>query len=122
MSMIKELRDRQAKIVSEARERNDLINKNTDEARAKELEAQHDAAMAEYDRLDAQIKREEHLASLEARHEELRAKQRPGLGDKAAPAADQGKALSYREAFYAMLQRGGHAHPHESIPRPPGQE
>ena len=45
---LKALRDRQATRVAEARERLDLISAATDEARAKELEIQHDAAMAEY--------------------------------------------------------------------------
>jgi len=104
---IKELRDRQAKIVAEARERNDLITKNTDEARAKELEAQHDAAMAEYDRLDKQIEREEKLAALEKRQDEIRAKERPVPGDKTVKASDEGAKPEYRGVFYKMLSVGG---------------
>lgn len=104
---IREMRDRQARIVSEARERNDLITANTDEARAKELESQHDAAMAEYDRLEAQIKREEQLASLEKRHEEIRAKNRPTFPDASVPAHDEPSKPSYRAAFYSMIRAGG---------------
>src|SRR5882757_8603095 len=103
---IKELRERQATIVAEARERLDQIDK-ADEARAKELETQHDAAMAEYDRIDAQIVREERQAVLEARAEETRKKQRPIPADSEARAEDDGKKVEYREVFYKLLQSGG---------------
>ena len=73
---IKELREKQARIVAEARERNDLINDNTDEARVRELETAHDAAMAEHDRIEKLIEREEQLASLEKRMEERDREQR----------------------------------------------
>lgn len=104
---LKELRDRQAQIVAEARERLDQINATTDEARAKELEVQHDAAMAEYDRLERQIEREEKLASMEKRAEETRARQRPAMGDGSAAARDEGARVDYRTAFYRMLSVGG---------------
>jgi len=104
---LKEMRDRQAQIVAEARERLDLINAATDESRAKELETQHDAAMAEYDRLEARAAREEKQAALEQRAEELRARQRPNGGDGAARGQDEGAKPDYRSAFYAMLATGG---------------
>lgn len=107
MSKIKALRDRQAQIVSEARERLDLITATTDEARVKELEAQHDAAMAEHDRLETQIEREEKLSALEKRSEELRAKQRPTGGNVEARGADEGQKPEYRSVFWKMIQNGG---------------
>jgi HK97 family phage major capsid protein len=108
MPTIKEMRDRQAVIVTEARERLDLIGAATDEARAKELEIQHDTAMAEHDRLDAQIAREERHAVLEARAEDLRKKQRPLPKDSESRAHDEGDAKpEYREVFYKLLQTGG---------------
>jgi len=103
---IKELRERQAVIVAEARERLDQIDK-ADEARAKELETQHDTAMAEYDRLEKQIEREERQAVLEKRADELRKKQRPTNPDSEARAEDDGKKVEYREVFYKLLQSGG---------------
>lgn len=99
---IKELREKQAKIVAEARERLDQIDK-ADEARAKELETQHDAAMAEYDRLEAQIAREEKVASMEQRAEELRAKQRPIPGDGQTRGHDDGEKVEYREVFRKII-------------------
>lgn len=81
---IKQLLERRDTVLAEARERLDEINANTDESRAAELEASHDKAMAEYDRLDAQIAREERLARAEKTGEERqrqqRERQRP-LGD-----------------------------------------
>ena len=107
MSTIKELRAKQAQIVTEARERLDLINKTTDEARAKELEAQHDAAMAEHDRLDGIIAREEKLAALEKRAEEQRAKQRPIPRDGEERGQDGGEKPTYRSVFHKFLRAGG---------------
>lgn len=108
---LKDLQDKREKLISEARERLDLITNNTDEARAKELEAAHDAAMAELDKLDKAIERDEKLAAAERRSEELRAKQRPVPGDKTVRAdGNDGKqtpAEEYREAFWAMIRAGG---------------
>lgn len=104
---VKELRDRQETILSEARERLDLIGKETDEARAKELEAAHDKAMTEFDRIGKQIEREENLEALEKRAADIRAKNRPGLPDATAPGQDLPESASYRSAFYKMLANGG---------------
>jgi len=108
MPSIREMRERQNVIVTEARERLDQIDK-ADEGRAKELESQHDAAMAEYDALEEKIKREERQAELEARAEEARAKLRPQHGDVRTDAIDKGDSgkITYRDAFYAMLRAGG---------------
>lgn len=103
---LKELRDRMAQIVAEARERLDQIN-TADEGRAKELEAQHDAAMAEYDRIERQIEREEKISAIEKRAEELRVAQRPAMGDGRAAARAESGSVDYRAAFYAMLRAGG---------------
>lgn len=101
-----ELREKQARIVSEARERLDQIG-TADESRAKELEIQHDAAMAEHDRIEGQIAREEKLAAAEARAEESRKAQRPIPSDNSGPAGDLGNKPEYRAAFWDMLRAGG---------------
>lgn len=104
---IKELREKQATIVTEARERLDQINAATDEARAKELETAHDAAMAEHDRLERLIEREERLASLEKRSEEERAKKRPiSTNDGEVRGQDEGDKLEYRHVFHKFLASG----------------
>jgi HK97 family phage major capsid protein len=108
MPSLTELQEKRGKLVTAARERLDQIDKNTDEARAKELETQHDAAMAELDKLDAQIAREQKLADAEKRQDELRARQRPNPGDGEARGADDpDKPVEYRQAFHRWVQVGG---------------
>lgn len=103
---IKELREKQAKIVAEARERLDQID-GADEARAKELEAAHDAAMAEYDRLERQIEREEKFAGIvkraEERSTEARERARPHSPDAEARAHDDGDKPEYRKVFAKIV-------------------
>lgn len=109
---IKELREKQATYVAEARERLDQIGKTTDEARAKELETQHDTAMAEFDRLEKLIEREERFAQIEKsvaeREEESRAARRPGGSAKIeGRATDEGDGkLEYRAVFHKFLREG----------------
>lgn len=103
---IKELREKQAKIIAEARERLDQIG-TADEARAKELEVAHDAAMAEHDRIEKQIEREEKIASLEKRAEEISRKQRPTNPDSEARGVADAEKPEYRDVFYKMLRVGG---------------
>lgn len=103
---IKELHDAQQKVVAEARERLDLINANTDEARAAELEASHDKAMAEFERLDGLIARAKKTEAAEARAEEARAAQRPTPADGEARGQEAPAKAEYREAFVALARAG----------------
>lgn len=66
MATITELREKQAKLVADARAIRDEINDTTTEARVAEIDASHDAAMAEYDKIEARIKREEAIEEREA--------------------------------------------------------
>lgn len=99
---VKELREKQARITAEARERLDLIGKETDEARAAELEASHDKAMAEFDRIEAQIQRAKKLEEAEAR---LHAgdPRAPRGGDGEARGVDEGAKAEYREVFAKVI-------------------
>jgi HK97 family phage major capsid protein len=74
---LRELQEKRESLVVAARERLDQINANTDESRAAELETQHDAAMAELDKLDRQIAREQRVAEAERSLEERADSQRP---------------------------------------------
>lgn len=103
---IKELRDKQAQIVSEARERLDQINTNTDESRSAELEAAHDKAMAEHDRLEKLIEREQSVVDAETRAAEYAERNRPKGEDRTAPGADKGEQRTYDQAFDEYLRRG----------------
>lgn len=107
---IKEWRERQNVILAEARERLDQIGKTTDDARVKELEAQHDTAMEEHDRLEKLCEREEKFAALQKRaterEEEQRAGRRPIPGDDTRPAGDKGDKdgqITYRNVFAKVI-------------------
>lgn len=63
---ISELRAKQAQLVADARALREEIVDTTPEARVAEIDAGHDAAMAEYDKLEARIAREEAIESREA--------------------------------------------------------
>jgi HK97 family phage major capsid protein len=110
--MLKELIEKRAKLIVDARAALDEITKNTDEARAAELEKRHDDIMAEYDKVDAQIVREKRTAEAEKRAEEQaaeeRAKKRPVPGEEAEGHGQDngGDPLTYREVFYRFMSRG----------------
>lgn len=104
---IAELRAKQEKLVADARSALADIKDDTPEARATELNEQHDRAMAEYDRLEARIAREQKLAEREA---ELNAAddRRPNGEDRAVipGASEKTDAEKYADAFRAFV-RGG---------------
>ncbi|MGG7534673.1 phage major capsid protein [Rhizobium sp. 12,4] len=106
-----ELQEKRGRLVTEARAALEEIKKNTDEARAAELEARHDTIMAEFDRVERNIKREEDQAAIEARfaarQEEERAKKRPGSGsEERASGSETLEQVEYREVFFKFLANG----------------
>ncbi|UGX87114.1 phage major capsid protein [Phyllobacterium meliloti] len=106
MSTITELREKQATIVAEARAALADIKSDTPEARVAELEGQHDKAMAEYDRIEARIAREEKLAEREA--ELNAADERRPLGENRAvkPGGEKEKEDRHADAFRSYLRNG----------------
>ena len=70
MSRLIDLRGKQAKLIADARAKNDEITVETTESRAAEILNEYNAIMAEHDRLEGIAKREEQLAALEARANE----------------------------------------------------
>jgi len=107
MSKLKELQEKREKLVHDARSALEEINKNTDESRAAELEKRHDDIMADFDKLDASISREERVAKMEREAEERRERQRPNPGDGEGRGADDEKPMEYREAFHRYVQVAG---------------
>lgn len=108
---LKEMQERRDQLVAQARAALEEIRKNTDDARAAELEQRHDTIMAELDQLDAKIKREERVAAaeraLEQRTEQRAREQRPIGGDvSTGNGADRDDEVSYRSAFYKFLAVG----------------
>lgn len=109
---LKEMREKQAKLVTDARSALDEITANTDESRSKELEDRHDKIMEEYDQIGADIKREERTATIETAAAERRAAQRPNGNDGEArgdgedgSAAEQMemRTAQYRSAFAKIV-------------------
>lgn len=104
MPTLTELQEKRGTLIAQARERLNLIDTNTDEARATELQTQHDAAMGELDKLDARIASEEKLAKREKQLEEERATRRPKPDDTQHRGADDGDAApEYREVFRKIV-------------------
>lgn len=105
-----EMQDKRGQLVTQAREALAEIKKNTDESRSVELEARHDAIMADFDKLEKNIEREQKLADIEKRLEERaaeeRAKKRPVPGDGDARGQDEGGKPEYREVFYKFIASG----------------
>ena len=77
---VTELQEKRGRLMTQAREALDEIKKNTDEARAAELDKRHDDIMAEFDKIERTIEREQKMADVEARfaarQEEERARPR----------------------------------------------
>jgi len=104
MPTLTELQEKRGTLISQARERLNQIDANTDEARATELQTQHDAAMAELDKLDARIATEENLAKREKSLEEERASRRPKPDDSQHLGADDDDGEpEYREVFRKIV-------------------
>jgi HK97 family phage major capsid protein len=104
MTTVTELREKQQKLVAEARALLTEIKADTAEARVAELEAQHDAAMAEFDRIEARIKRIEDAESRERALNEADVR-RPG-SDTRSDASAETPEEARQAAFQAYLRRG----------------
>lgn len=103
---ITELRAKQALLVAEARAELEKITPETDEARATEVNEAHDRAMAEYDRLEARIAREEKLAEREADLNAADDRRPVGENRKAKSGSDVSPEEARQAAFRSYL-RGG---------------
>jgi HK97 family phage major capsid protein len=100
------LQEQRGRLVTQAREALDEIKANTDESRSAELEQRHDAIMADFDKVEANIAREERVAAAEARAEADRAKVRPQMGEGEGRGQEDGEAITYRDAFTALARAG----------------
>lgn len=104
---LRELQEKRERLLADARERLDQINANTDESRAAELEGQHDAAISELDKLDAQIERnraQDERESRAAQQAEDRARNRRPLIDGEGRADEPGAdGPTYRSVFAKVV-------------------
>ncbi|ABF71307.1 p005b [Rhizobium phage 16-3] len=100
-----DLQEKRGRLMTQAREALNEITANTDEARSAELESRHDAIMAEFDKLEKNIEREERQVAIEARFAERQKEKRP-VSDSEARGQDDGEKKEYREVFYKYLASG----------------
>ena len=100
-----ELQEKRGRLMTQAREALNEITANTDEARSAELEARHDAIMADFDKIEKNIEREERQAAIEARFAERQKEKRP-IADSEGRGQDDGDPLSYRQVFHKFLAGG----------------
>ena len=109
MANMKELREKQAKLVAQARAALDEMD-GADETRAAELEKRHDTIMAEYDQIDKQLERIERLNAAEARASEraerAAAARRPTPDDGQTGAAEPATAPDPRAVFTRAMTLG----------------
>jgi len=105
MGTIKELREQQARIATNARAKFDEITDDTPEDRAAEIEREFDSMMEDHDKIGAKIER---LAKLEAAERALDAPdpRRPGQSGEAR-GTDEGEGPTYREAFHEYIRSMG---------------
>lgn len=104
MSALIELREKQQKLVADARAILDQIDSDTPEARAKELETQYDGFMAEYDQLEARAGRLERVESAQ-RALETPVEPAPAAPDRRADPR-QVEALEHGDVFGRYLRHG----------------
>lgn len=106
MSKLKELQEKRAKCFEQARALLDEITDVTPDVRAKELEEQHDKAMADADKLQTQIDREQKLADAEARAaDELRTRRPVPAAPRTVPGSAEPN-LDYDRVFRSFIRNG----------------
>ncbi len=108
MADVKNMREQLANIATEARSKLSEIKDDTVEERAAEIEREFDAMMADADKLEARIQREERAADLITKMQEPKTVV-PQVEAREAPAADNGFVKEYRHAFAEYLSAGGEA-------------
>jgi HK97 family phage major capsid protein len=112
--MSTELHDKRGRLVTEARAALEEIKSNTDDSRAAELEARHDAIMVDFDKTEALIERERKVADAEARFAERKAEQRERMrpnpeGEARHEERGGNHQDEYRSAFFSWLAAGADA-------------
>ena len=105
MSTIKELREQQARIATNARAKFDEITDETPEDRAGEIEREFDAMMSEHDQIGEKIERLSKLEDAEARAN-AGDPRRPSGEDAEARAADNRQKPEYKEVFGKAIRFG----------------
>lgn len=109
MTTLIKLREQMAVLATNARAKLEEITDKTDETRAKEIEREFDAYMAEHDKIGERVKREEQLEEAEKRAKEAAEKgdQRRPMQDKSKAEAEENRATpEYKEVFSKSVRFG----------------
>lgn len=104
-AQLKELREKQARIATNARAKFDEIKDDTPAERAQEIEREFDAMMTEYDHIGGRVERMEKL---------LNAEERSSRGDPRRPTGDDGESRGagdevppeYKDVFGKAIRFG----------------
>lgn len=110
MADIKEMREKMARIATEARAKLSDVSDDTPEDRAAEIEREFDAMMADHDKLAAKVERLEKVEAALRAGEAVDFSRRPQAEAGSAPAVDAGFQMDYRAAFAEMIAAGGDAY------------
>lgn len=105
MPTIKELREQQARIATNARAKFDEITDDTDESRAAEIETEFDAMMADHDKIGERIERQERIEAAEERANEGDPR-RPRGEDREQQGRTEAVTPEYKEVFSKALREG----------------
>lgn len=105
MGRIKELREKQARIHTEARAKLDEIKDDTPEDRAAEINREFDAMMRDFDEAGAEIERRSKLEAIESRMHDPDPR-RPRANAEAS-GVDDGVPMTYSQAFRSYLRAEG---------------
>lgn len=115
MADIKDLREKMARIATEARAKLSDVTDETPEARASEVEREFDAMMAEHDKLAAKVERLEKVEAALRAGEQVDVSKRPTFEQRSAPAVDEGFKMDYRAAFAEMIAAGGEGYVDQEV-------
>lgn len=112
---LKEMREKMANLLAQARSKFDEITDDTPEARAAEIEREHDAIMADFDELSKRADRLAQLQDAEARmaagaQADIEGR-RPAHGAEQEDAGEERTAIEYNQVFRSALIHGAHALP-----------
>lgn len=105
MSTIKELREQQARIATNARAKFDEIKDDTPEDRAAEIEREFDSMMTDHDKIGERIERQERIEAAEARANEEDPR-RPRGADSEARGQQEPVHTEYKEVFGKAIREG----------------
>lgn len=115
MAEVKDLREKMAKLATEARAKLSEITDETPEERAGEIEREFDAMMADHDKMAARADRLEKVEAALRSGQQIDYSKRPMAEAGSAPAVDAGFTMDYRAAFAEMIAAGGEGYVDQEV-------